>query len=239
MSDALSRQGVRPEPASPQAADYLPLVQRLARRLARRLPAHVALDDLVSAGVIGLMECLPRFDPSRGRDVGTYVTHRVRGAMLDELRRQDSMGRDARLQMKRIETAVLQLTQSLGQPPSDAELAQALALEVEDLHARMGKLVAVHLVAFDDGRLSCPAGADPSDLAAQREQLAQLAQALEALTRRQQQVLHLYYQEDLTLREMGHVLGVSESRACQLLAAATPAAARADAAAPQPEGSRA
>ena len=209
-----------PIPQADAALEYLPLVQRVARRLGRRLPPQVGLDDLIGAGIVGLLEAMQRFDSAQGQDFAAYAEFRIKGAMLDELRRSDMMARDARSEANRLERTVGELAQRLGRPPSEEELAAELQIPLEDLHKRLERLTPVRLCSFEE-RSSGGGGRNPFELTAQHETRARLAAALQQLTTRQQQVLHLYYQQDLTLKEIGSVLDVSESRICQIMAGIT------------------
>ncbi len=205
------------------AVEYLPLVQRVVRRLGRRLPPHVTLEDLLGAGVIGLLESMQRFDPSRATEFSAYAEMRIRGAILDELRRGDLMARDARTEAKRIEQMMSQLMQRLKRPPTDEEVAEALHIDLPTLHQKLEKLAPVRLKSFDDmdGAWFASATLSPFENAARAQTRERLVAAITQLSERQQQVLHLYYQEELTLREIGVVLEVTESRVCQIMAAAT------------------
>ncbi len=211
-------------PASmPQSAvHYLPLVHKVARRLGRRLPAHVCLDDLISAGVVGLLEAMQRFDPARATQFPSYAEFRVKGAILDELRRGDMMARDARTEVKRVEQIIQTLTHDQGSVPSEEELAQALGVSLTDLHGKLEKLMPVRVCSFDEeGARLCAGDDSPFERASSVQVRERLIAALDELSERQRQVLHLYYMEDLTLRQIGKVLEVSESRICQIMSAAT------------------
>ena len=210
-------EGLRP------VTDYLPFVRRIAQRLARRLPSHVVLEDLISAGVVGLLEAMERYDTTRVTEFEKFAEFRVKGAILDELRRRDLMARDARLEAKNIEKAVQELTKELSREPEEEELAERLSLTVEELRTKLEKLTPVRVVSFTDLYPSnAPAeDADPFDDYAKKEMLERLAEAIAKLGQRHQQVLQLYYKEDLTLKEIGKVLSVTESRVCQILSEAT------------------
>lgn len=210
--------------AGPQAAtQYLPWVGQIVRRLARRLPAHVALDDLVSAGVVGLLEALRRFDPGRGHAFATFAERRIRGAVLDELRKSDMMARDARRESKRIERALGLFAARYHRQPSEQEAADALGLSLAEYVRKLEVLVPVRLNSFDEE--SSGGGYSGETNAFEkihgRQTRERLARAIEQLGKRQQQVLHLYYRKECTLREVGEILEVTESRACQILAGAT------------------
>jgi RNA polymerase sigma factor for flagellar operon FliA len=203
--------------------EYLPFVKRVAQRLARRLPSHIALEDLISAGVVGLLEAMSRYDSSRVTDFEKFAEFRVKGAILDDLRRRDLMARDARLESKNIESAVQELTKELSREPEEEELASRLDLSVPDLRKKLEKLTPVRVVSFTDVYpMNTPTEDDsPFEEYAKKQKLEQLAGAIGKLGERHQQVLQLYYQEDLTLKDIGYVLSVTESRVCQILSEAT------------------
>lgn len=220
---ALAPATPRARPEAESAAEYLPLVERVARRMVRRLPSHVRVEDLVSAGVVGLLEAMERFDPARPTEFERFAEFRIKGAILDELRRRDLMARDARVEAKAIERALEQLAAELGREPEEAELASHLGLSVDDLRQKLGRLTPVTVVSLDDlthERLEA-VGASPFEETAKRELHEQLAVALDKLSERHQLVLQLYYVEEFTLRQVGEVLEVTESRVCQILSEAT------------------
>ncbi len=213
----------RNQPTDDQVNQHLAFVRRVVARMARRLPSHVQLDDLMGAGVVGLLEALDRYDSSRASDFHTFAEFRVKGAILDELRRRDIMARDARLAAKRFERAIEELTQRLGRAPEEEEIAAALDMSVAEYRAKLHKLTPVRVFSLDD---ALPGGlrdgaAGPFEQTARAELRRRLAEAIAELGERQQQVLQLYYFEELTLREVGRVLGVTESRVCQIVSEAT------------------
>lgn len=205
---------------------YLPLVRRIAMRLARRVPNHISVGDLISSGWVGLVEAFSRTDPDMPEEeFEAYASHRVRGAMLDYLRGLDPATRQARNASRRVARIINQLTQKLGRPPEEEEIAEGLGIELEDYRkllnnissAGMSRLEMVDLDKVD----TQPERRDAPDERAETRLLAeQVAKAIERLPLRLQQILALYYQEDCTLREIGAVLEVSESRVCQLHAEA-------------------
>lgn len=213
----------RPSVAPSNAVQYLPLVHKHARRLLRRLPAHVELDDLISAGFLGLMEALRRFNAERSVTFPSYASFRIRGAMLDELRRRDLMARDARRESKVIESALSDLRARLGRTPETFELADALGMDVPTLEVRLEKLPHVSITSIDEqgGHEPIELGEDALDYT-QRHQLREhLTDALKRIPERSQKVLELYYHENLTLKQIGEVLEVSESRVSQIMSKAT------------------
>lgn len=204
-------------------ASYLPFVKRIVMRLARRLPSHVQVDDLVSAGVVGLLEAMDRYNPTRVTEFETYAEFRIKGAVLDELRKRDIMARDARLAAKQLERVIVDLTRELNREPEEEEIAARLDITVDELRSKLERLTPVRVVSLEDVYAVDigPHEESPFEHAARGELMLRLKQAMGALGERHRQVLHLYYREDLTLKEIGLVLGVTESRVCQLVSEAT------------------
>jgi RNA polymerase sigma factor for flagellar operon FliA len=207
---------------SAYAAKFFPYIEKVARRLARRLPAHFEIDDLVSAGAIGLMEATGRFDPKRADRFEAFAQFRIRGAMLDDLRARDTLSRDMRRLSNELSEATRKLESELGHSPDQSELAQTLGLNMHELHSRRQKLSGASVVGLDDAgpnfldRTSDSNSPDPFEHTAHREVLARLASAIDDLPERMQQVLAIYYCENMNLREIGQLLGVTESRVCQI-----------------------
>lgn len=209
------------------AAKFFPYIEKVARRLARRLPAHVEIDDLVSSGVIGLMEAAERFDPKRVDRFEAFAEFRIRGAMLDDLRSRDTLSRDMRRLSNELREATRKLESQLGRAPDQAELAETLGLHVDALYERQQKLSGSSVVGIDDAgpdfleRTGDENAPDPFEVTAHRELLARLVGGIDELPEKMQQVLSLYYCENLNLKEIGQVLGVTESRVCQIHGEAT------------------
>ena len=209
------------------AAKFYPHIEKVARRLARHLPAHVGIDELVSAGAIGLMEAAERFDPNRVVGFEAFAKFRIHGAMLDDLRARDTLSRDMRRLSNELSKATRKLESQLGRSPDQEELAKTLGLDVDELHTRQQKLSGSSVVGIDDAgsdlleRTSDCNSPDPFEITAHREALARLVSGIDDLPERMQQVLSLYYCEDMNLGEIGHVLGVTESRVCQIHLQAT------------------
>ena len=209
------------------AAKFFPYIEKVARRLARRLPAHVEIDDLISSGVIGLMEAAERFDPKRVDRFEAFAEFRIRGAMLDDLRSRDTLSRDMRRLSNELRDATRRLEAQLGRTPDQEEIARRLGVGVEELYARQQKLSGSSVVGIDDAgpdlleRTGDHHAADPFEQAARRETMSQLVGGIELLPEKMQQVLSLYYCENLNLKEIGAVLGVTESRVCQIHGEAT------------------
>jgi RNA polymerase sigma factor for flagellar operon FliA len=203
------------------------LVERVVRRMGRRLPSHIDRDDLIAAGMIGLLEAADRFDPARGEKFESFAEFRIRGAILDDLRERDSMSRDMRRVYRALNEATNDLTAQLGRSPEEAELAAHLGLSVDEIRERRTNLSGASVVSFDDvsptflERRADDSALDPCGATARREVFEQLAAKIDVLPEKMRTVLSLYYCEDLNLKEIGAVLGVTESRACQLHREAT------------------
>ncbi|TSH95835.1 RNA polymerase sigma factor FliA [Verticiella sediminum] len=211
-------------------ARHAPLVRRLALRLASRLPASVSLDDLVQAGMMGLLDAVTRYREVPTAQFETYATQRIRGAMLDELRSTDWAPRGVRERARRIENAIHRTAQALGREPSEAEVAAALDVSLREYQAMLQEAHGAQLIYADElgsGLDALPGGAhaeDAADASAQdplqallgQEQRAALVQAIDALPEREKLLLSLSYEQGLNLKEIGLVLNVGEARVCQL-----------------------
>lgn len=205
---------------------YAPLVKRIAYHLMAKLPASVQVDDMVQNGMLGLLDAINRYQEGLGAQFETYAVQRVRGAMLDGLRENDWLPRSLRRDMRRIEEAIHQLEHRNGRQPSEGELASALDMSLEDyqkmLHEARGYQL-VYLEDFSGGededfleRLDISGEDDPLDRLIDRDRRESLVKAINDLPEREKLVMSMYYEEDLNLREIGEVLGVTESRVCQL-----------------------
>lgn len=207
------------------ASNYSMLVKRIAYQLAARLPANVELDDLVQAGMIGLLDALNNFDETQGAQFETYASQRIRGAMLDELREIDWVPRSVRKNAREIEKAISFLQQQLGGQPSETEIAERLGVPLQEYQEMLTDARGHQLVYYEDFNNE---GDDPVELnvtdgrlgpldAIQDEGMQQaLVLAIDDLPEREKMVMAMYYQEDLNLKEVGAVMGVSESRVCQI-----------------------
>lgn len=209
------------------AAKFFPYIEKVARRLARRLPAHVDIDDLISSGVIGLMEAAERFDPKRVDRFEAFAEFRIRGAMLDDLRSRDTLSRDMRRLSNELREATRKLESQLGRAPDQGEIAEKLGVEMDELYARQQKLSGSSVVGIDDAgpdfleRTGDESATDPFEATAHRETLGRLVAGIDDLPEKMQQVLSLYYCENMNLKEIGRVMGVTESRVCQIHGEAT------------------
>ncbi|MGH8834617.1 MAG: RNA polymerase sigma factor WhiG [Actinomycetes bacterium] len=210
---------------------YSPLVKYVAGRLGMGLPASVDQADFVSYGVFGLIDAIEKFDPDRATKFEPYAIRRIRGAIIDELRALDWIPRSVRAKARAIERAYSELEGRLFRHPTDAEVASYLGVELDDLHTTFSQLSMSNVLALDEllttsvertGGVSLgdtiedTAAVDPVDAFEASETRQRLARAIENLPEREQTVVTLYYFEGLTLAEIGHVLGVSESRVCQI-----------------------
>ncbi len=205
---------------------FAPLVKRIAYHLMARLPSSVQVDDLVQNGMIGLLDAIDRFEAGMGAQFETYAAQRVRGAMLDGLRENDWLPRSLRRDFRRIETAIAQLEQRNGRAPTETELAATLAMSLSDYQKMLQDARGHQLISFedmledDDGdfleRHLADASGEPSKLLEDENLRQSLTQGIEALPEREKMMMALYYEQDLNLREIGEVMGVTESRVCQL-----------------------
>ena len=201
-------------------ADNAGLVRRVARRHSRVSGGALDLDDLISVGVMGLIQAWHNFDASTGKPFRSYAEFRVRGAILDELRRIDPMSQPRRRKVRKFERAINELAHELGRQPSEQELAQHLDVPLDELQKMRRELQQIRFVPADGGEIDDIR----HDLAGSRMPRSQLrlvlTNAIEQLPPRDQQVLGLYYFHDMKLREIGEILGVTEARVCQLHKAA-------------------
>lgn len=205
---------------------FVPLVKRIAYHLMARLPPSVQFEDLVQNGMLGLLDAIDRFQEGFGAQFETYATQRIRGAMLDGLRENDWLPRNLRRELRRIETAINQLEHTHGRSPSERELAEALGMTLVDYQKTLQDARGHQLVYFEDfvgdgdegflERHLTDDNADPAEILAEQNVKSMLVKAIECLPEREKLMMALYYEQDLNLREIGEVMGVSESRVCQL-----------------------
>lgn len=210
-------------------SEYAPLVKFIANKISVRLPANIELDDLLSAGVIGLMDAIDKYDPTRDNKFKTYAEFRIRGAILDELRAQDWIPRSMREKAKIIERAFVRLEQEFGRMPQEKEVARELGMNLEEFQEALHQCKSISLLSLDEigtfangdrksllGLLESSKSSNPMVQLASSELKDQLAAAIQDLPEKQRMVLSLYYYEDLNLKEIGDVLEVTESRVSQL-----------------------
>jgi RNA polymerase sigma factor for flagellar operon FliA len=214
---------------SDEVRRHLSLVRGIASRVIARLPRSVDLDDLVGAGVLGLLDAAKGFDPSKGVPFARYAEIRIRGAILDELRAGDQTPRSSRRQAGEVAGIVRDLSAALGRPPSPEEVADALGIPVDDYLDRVARIRPVVVVGFDDlmrpgtedpidrsRHLWDPDAPDPAAQAEARERAVRMGQAVEQLTPRQRMVVTFHYVEGMSFREIADFLEVTEGRISQL-----------------------
>jgi len=208
--------------------DELPQVRYIARRIHERLPRHVPFEDLVHAGVLGLIDALGKFDQSKHVQFSSYAKFRIRGAILDSLRELDWSPRELRRKGREVEAAYAQLSARLGRTPGENDLAREMGIPLEELQALLAELDSLEISSL---RVESPHSGKEEDLAEsvpsrpedtpfsqclRSETKALLAAAIAELPEKEQRVLSLYYFEELTMKEVGAVLGIGESRVSQI-----------------------
>lgn len=209
--------------------DYLPLVRTVVGRVAMSLPSHVDIEELNSAGLVGLLNAVRQFDPLGGSTFESYARVRIRGAIFDELRRQDWVPRSVHEKARRVQNAMQRIEQVKGRPPTDAEVARELDLSPADYEDLLEEIKPVTFVCLDAAAsalddddstryesIADGSQPDPVEQTARRELAGVVAERLEQLPEMQRKVLALYYFEDMRLREIAEAFGVTESRICQI-----------------------
>lgn len=204
--------------------EHAPLVQRIAHHLKARLPANVQIDDLIQAGMIGLLEALRNFDGSKGASFSTFAGIRIRGAMLDEVRRGDWSPRSAHQQSRKVAEAINLVEQVTGRDAKDSEVAEKLGISIPDYHrmlsdANVGKVIGIEDLGVSEDVLSAETdyvSKDPYSTISHGHFRQALAKAIKSLPERESLVLSLYYDEEMNLKEIGAILDVSESRVSQI-----------------------
>lgn len=208
---------------------HAPLVKKLAYQMKARLPPSVEVDDLVQAGMIGLLDAVNRYEETHGAQFETYAVQRIRGAMLDELRSSDWLPRSMRQNMRKIEAAMTTLQQRLGRPPKETEVAKQLKLSLEAYQEMLADGGGHQLVYYEDFHDTsegshehfldryCPdTNDDPLQALLNGGFREAVIDAITALPEREKILMGLYYEQEMNLKEIGAVMGVSESRVCQL-----------------------
>jgi RNA polymerase sigma factor for flagellar operon FliA len=210
--------------------EYAPLIKFIAQRIAVRLPPHVELDDLTSAGVMGLIDSIKKFDPSKDTQFKTYAEIRIRGAILDELRSLDWVPRSVRQKATELSQAYSTVEQRLGRAAEDEDVAKEMGLSLNDFHKQIGNVKSAPILSFEelsgvgkDGEkrdiMNILAGSpdtDPQMLARINEVKEIISRAIDELPEKERLLVSLYYYEELTMKEIGEVLGITESRVSQL-----------------------
>lgn len=206
--------------------EYAPLVKRIAHFMMLKLPNSVQVDDMIQAGMIGLLDAAGRYDELRGAQFETYASQRIRGAMLDELRGSDWLPRSMRSDMRLIESAISRAQQRLGKSPAESEIAKELDISLQDYQQLLQESRGAQLMYFedfhnDDGedffeRYETDGKSNPLELLKDERFRDALIKAIGDLPERERLLMGLHYEQDMNLREIGEVLGVGESRVCQL-----------------------
>ncbi len=197
---------------------YLPMVNLIAGRLAISLPSHIERDDLISSGFFGLLDAVDRYDVSRGNKFETYAGTRIRGSMLDYLRSKDWIPISLRARIKEYEKAVAKLESVLGRVPTDEETAGELGITIPELHRIEMEINVSTVVPLEDylRQETEYSNSDPTAGIEKQELKKSLAKAIDKLSEKERIVISLYYFEELTLREIGMVLHLTEARICQI-----------------------
>lgn len=211
---------------------YAPIVKYVAGQIYSRLPPRsVEILDLISAGTIGLIEAVEKFHPERGYKFETYAFQRIRGAIIDSLRKLDWLPRNLRIKTKKLEEAYFKLEEKLGRPPTDDELRDYLGFKEKDFQEALSAIGHSHIIAFEDLKTQTSEGGtaasiyeaiedknqpDPLELIEHREGIDLLKEAIKHLPPRERQVVIYYYFKNFNLREIGKIMGVSESRVSQI-----------------------
>jgi len=204
---------------------YIPLVKYIADRMAIRLPSHVSKDDLIGAGIMGLLDAVDRYDQNKKESFRSYVEQRIRGAMLDELRRMDWVPRSVRKEIQKVEEVTLNLWTKKGKMPDNTEIAKAMGMDLDSFYKLLDKAKGINLISLDD---TLPDGKTPIytqipsdeksafDLLRLKDLKKILKDLIKQLSPKEQMVISLYYFEELTLKEIAKVMNLTESRISQL-----------------------
>ena len=223
-SGALMYSEVQTDSMNDVVLQYAPLVKRIAHHLLLRMPSSVQLDDLVQSGMIGLLEAAKKYDLSKGASFETYAGIRIRGAMLDEIRKGDWAPRSVHRKSRRVAEAIKMIEMRTGTDAKDNDVAEELGMSLDEYHSILQDASGSRLFSFDDmldgedSAIDKVAGEVPNPLdGIQSDAFKEnLAEAIATLPEREQLVLSLYYNEELNLKEIGQVIGVSESRVSQI-----------------------
>ena len=207
---------------------YLPLVKKVVHRLSGRLPKDVDIREMLNSGIIGLVDALEKYDPKHETNFATYAQFRIRGAILDSFRSQDWLPRSLRFKSHKLELAYQRIEQKLGRPATDEEVARELEMPVDELQKLLGEVGSIVMLSFEElgfghGEESFQAedvvaskGQDPLGKLLSSEKIGLIARALDRLPEKERLVISLYFYEVLNLKEIGEILGVTESRASQI-----------------------
>ncbi|HEY0905771.1 MAG TPA: RNA polymerase sigma factor FliA [Methylophilus sp.] len=217
----------QPQSQDAMLRQHANMVKKMAYQLKSKLPSSVEVDDLIQAGMIGLMDAITRYEDTHGAQFETYASQRVRGAMLDELRGADWLPRGLRKNMRDIESAVQQLEQRLGRPPTESEIAKHLNYSLEEYYEVLGDCQGHQLIYYEDfqeddssehflDRYVGDDSSDPVKSLLEGDFREALIDSIDHLPEREKLLMGLYYEQELNLKEIGAIMNVSESRVCQL-----------------------
>ncbi len=221
---------ISPENRDAVIKEYAPMIKYVANRIALRLPPHIEVDDLISVGVLGLIDAISKYDSTRGAKFKTYAEFRVRGAILDELRSMDWVPRSVRQKASSMDAIVQKLQAKLGRPPEDEETAEEMGVSMDEFYGAVNQTRSMPLLSLEDlgiskdtgeqqSLLDCLAGkseADPQTQMRLTELKGIIAKAIDTLPEKERLMISLYYYEELTMKEIGEVLGITESRVSQI-----------------------
>lgn len=237
MTAAASRRAVTTAPHNTQQTsqapstrdalivEHMPLVSAIAIHVQRSLPVHIEFDDLVHAGMMGLFDAAVKYEPDKKVVFATYAKHRIRGAILDSLRQLDWASRDLRKRYRQVEALKAELTAKLDREPTQTEIAEAMGLDARRWRALMVDFRSLGLAAAQTRpereeqpqfEMPCPAVHNPDQVFARSELRSKLSSAMSTLPARYRQVVEMYYQNEMTMKEIGDILGVNESRVSQI-----------------------
>jgi RNA polymerase sigma factor FliA len=207
---------------------YLPLVKKVVHRLSGRLPKDIDMKEMLNSGIIGLVDALEKYDPAHETNFATYAQFRIRGAILDSFRTQDWLPRSVRYKSHKLEQAYFRVEQRIGRPASDEEVALELDVTVDELQRLLGDVGSMVLLSFEElgfghgddryisNEIMTSKGIDPLNKLLGGERVSVIARALDRLPEKERLVISLYFYEELNLKEIGEILGVTESRASQI-----------------------
>ncbi len=209
-------------------AEYLPYVNRIVNRIATHLPSTVEVDDLVNVGIIGLIQAIERYDPSRDNKFMTYAVFRIKGAVLSELRSRDFLGRTTRKKIRSLEKAYLKLEQQLGREVKDEELAAEMDMDLDQFY-QVKRMSSISFISFEEigcttkeekenflNYLANNEGDDALSLTTIKEVKNTLAKHIETLPEKERLVVSMYYSDEMTMKEIGQALDITESRVSQI-----------------------
>lgn len=206
--------------------EYAPLVKRLAHQMMTKLPYSVQIDDIIQAGMMGLLDAASRYDEFHGAQFETYATQRIRGSMLDELRQADWLPRSLRRDMRRIELSISRLQQKLGRSPNETEIAKELDMPLDEYQKMLQESRGSQLIYYEDFQdedhddffehFDFQEDTNPLELLQNERFKSELIKAIDNLPERERAMMGMIYEQEMNLREVGEVMGVSESRVSQL-----------------------